>query len=242
MSSDLADAPETLFERIIKTILVELVALPICFAGVEAIMTGEYLKGTLVFVTGIITGFIGITFIVLKPHLVKTRNVLSVSALPFVFSVMFIYLCQPYIDRVFGFASFQRDWPDAIKCGASLPENNGQSPLIFYYQGVSRARVGLGDVVRYFLVGGFNDAKGYGAHEIWFSAEHSDAKKYMTMLRPNTTKDTLIAWGSSYKKSDLDSIGQRYVETFLPDTQCGGDDIAAIKSAGNAFIFARAMK
>jgi hypothetical protein len=145
-----------------------------------------------------------------------------------------------YESRIQGFNS---GWPDAISCKAQLPELNGQSLYIFYYNGLSVGRRYFGSVVRYFLVGGFNDTKGYGPHEVWFLADQNKS-----LLRVQENLD-VIKWmdekGKEQKlgKSDLDPITQRYVETFLafPGLDCGGDTINQVIVSGNAFSFARKL-
>jgi hypothetical protein len=132
--------------------------------------------------------------------------------------------------------SFNPSWPDAIKCMVRLPENTSLSPMVFYYQGISKARAALFDVARYFLVGGYNDAKGYAAHEIWFNSDHRliSVNKERNAVIIGDDKDRAIA------KNLLDPISQRYLDAYLVEAiDCGGTSMDAIRRTGNAFYFAK---
>jgi hypothetical protein len=230
------------WRRVLEAILIELVALPFVLPGGEAIMLrGDFFHGTIGLAIGIAIAFVGFAILWRPKWIREVSGPIAAIALASLIAIAFVLFSQIQLEQTLGWVGLNSPWPDAIKCYASLPENNGKSPLIFYYQGISRSRLLLGDVARYYLVGGFNDAKGYSPHEVWFSAEN-DQKKNMTILLPSTAKDTLIAFGSPFKKTDLDPITQRYIEIFLPDTDCRGTTIEEIKASGNAFVFARAMK
>jgi hypothetical protein len=136
---------------------------------------------------------------------------------------------------------FNNGWPDAIKCDATMPENTGSSPLIFYSQGITTARSPFGDVMRYFLVGGRNITDpnrfplskkdggyplhvGYFMHQIWFGLKNKE------LIDP-----------TRYQLDQLDYVSQQYRIGWV-EANCGGSKLQEIIAAGNAFTFAQPMK
>ncbi|MBV8564234.1 MAG: hypothetical protein JO273_02125, partial [Methylobacteriaceae bacterium] len=117
-----------------------------------------------------------------------------------------------------------------------------KSEIVFYYSGERKSRPIVGDVIVYFLVGGYNlESFGYLPHELWFRKEAA------TLVRPKdfggideikllVREETIV--NQLKNRTDIDDIEKRYAMAFPLDIDCGDDSIWKIEAKGNALSFA----
>jgi len=111
---------------------------------------------TLIIIFGILV-IIGVLFLIfISRNETPDENGYSAGWSAFSILLTVMLLASLVIERTSPPSTFAEGWPDAVRCYYKLPGDANQSPMIWYYRGISKSRYHIGDVATYFLVGWYN--------------------------------------------------------------------------------------